>query len=74
MIFDFTPVVGTPESDGLAPDLLMSVIDVICDKLVVDLDLVEVAPHYDSGVTAVAAARTLFESISSIEASRLKLT
>lgn len=52
----------------------MSVIDVICDKLVVDLDLVEVAPHYDSGVTAVAAARTLFESISSIEASRLKLT
>lgn len=68
----YAPAVGNPESDGLTPDALLTILDGICDSRVIGFDLVEVAPHYDRGETAVAAARTLFEVISSIEASRKK--
>jgi len=66
----FAPGVGNPESDGLSPDTLISILNQLCDDRVIGLDLVEVSPHYDSGATAAAAARVLFEAICSIEVSR----
>jgi arginase family enzyme len=37
----------------------------------IGFDLVEVCPNYDTGVTAVAAARVLFEVIAQAEKTRL---
>lgn len=70
-VFDpaFAPGVGNPEPSGLTPRHVFSIIDAICDRRVVCLDLVEVTPHYDQGISAILAARTLFEALCSIEAS-----
>jgi len=71
-VFDpaFAPAVQNPEPDGLSAEVLFELLHVLCDDCVIGLDLVEVAPHYDSGVTAVLAAKTLFEALCSIEKAR----
>jgi agmatinase len=60
----FAPAVQNPEPEGL--DILCEV----CDSRVVAFDLVEVAPHYDQGITAIQAARIMFEVLCHIEEAR----
>ena len=57
----FAPAVQNPEPDGLSMHVLLNLLCSVCDQRVAAFDIVEVAPHYDMGVTAIQAARTMFE-------------
>jgi agmatinase len=67
----YAPAVQNPEPGGLEGHTLLDILCGICDKWVVGFDVVEVAPNYDFGVTAVQAAKTIFEFLSSVEKSRI---
>lgn len=66
----FAPAVQNPEPDGLSTEVFFDLLQGLSDKRIIALDLVEVAPHYDNGATAVLAARTLFEVLCYIERAR----
>jgi agmatinase len=63
----FAPGVQNPEPDGLSMNILLNILCEVCDYRVAALDLVEVAPNYDNGTTAIQAAKILFELLCSIE-------
>jgi agmatinase len=71
-VFDpaYAPAVGNPEADGLAPDTVLTMVNEICDDRIAGLDLVEITPHYDTGITAALGARVIFEALCAIEKSR----
>lgn len=64
------PAVQNPEPDGLSMHLFLDLLCAVCDQRIVAFDLVEVSPRYDSGVTAVQAAKTLFEALCHVEDGR----
>jgi agmatinase len=66
----FAPAVQNPEPEGLDMHTLLEILCKVCDHRVVAFDLVEVAPHYDNGVTAIQAAKTMFEVLCCIEKTR----
>jgi len=66
----FAPAVQNPEPDGLDMPMLLDLLGKVCDRRIVAFDLVEVAPHYDKGVTAIQAAKTIFEMLCHIEKAR----
>ncbi len=66
----FAPAVQNPEPEGLHMDVFLDILCNLCDSRVVAFDLVEVAPHYDQGITAIQAARTIFEVLCHIEKAR----
>jgi agmatinase len=66
----FAPAVQNPESDGLETHTLLDVLCALCDKHVVGFDVVELAPVYDQGISAVAAAKVIFEMLCQLEKSR----
>jgi len=68
----FAPGVGNPEPDGMSPDLCFSILARACDERLAGLDLVEVSPHYDNGMTAALAAKIVFEAICAAESARTK--
>lgn len=68
----FAPGVGNPEPDGMWPDLCFGILTRVCDERLVGLDLVEVSPGHDNGITAVLGAKILFEAICAAEAARTK--
>ncbi|MFX1486042.1 MAG: agmatinase [Promethearchaeota archaeon] len=59
----YAPGVGNPEPGGLSFSTLLELALGISEtsKRVVGLDVVEIAPEYDNGVTAVCAAKIIFE-------------
>jgi len=64
--------VGNPEFNGLTPDELLILAGTVANEKMLGFDLVEVSPNYDSGVTAAAGARVIFEVIAQAEKSRLR--
>ena len=66
----FVPAVPNPEPDGLCTHMFYDLLSNVCDKRVIALDVVEVAPHYDTGITAIQAAKTIFEMLCHIEKAR----
>jgi len=62
----YAPAVQTPEPEGISTYQLLEIISKINLKDLVAFDIVEVAPQYDSGVTATVAAKTIFEVLSQI--------
>lgn len=64
------PAVQNPEPDGLSVQLLLDLVCGLCDNRVMGIDLVEVTPPYDQGVTAIQAAKILFETLCRIEKAR----
>ncbi len=59
------PGVGNPEPEGIDLSVLLDVMQGIIDHRIIGFDVVEVSPPYDpSGITAVAAAKLIFELIS----------
>lgn len=66
----FAPAVQNPEPDGLCPRMFYELLNALCDKRVVAFDVVEVAPHYDNGITAIQAAKVLFEVLCYMEKTR----
>ena len=63
----FAPAVQNPEPDGLDMHMFLDLLGKVCDHQIVALDLVEVAPHYDKGITAIQAAKTIFEVLCYVE-------
>lgn len=68
----FAPGVQNPEPDGLTMSTFLNLLCGLCDQRVVALDLVEAAPNYDNGTTAICAAKTLFEALCRIEKMKSK--
>jgi len=66
----FAPGVANPEFNGITPNELMELVSAAATKRMISFDLVEVCPNYDTGATAVAAARVIFEAIAQAEKSR----
>jgi agmatinase len=66
----FVPAVQNPEPEGLDTTTLLDILGAVCDSRVVGVDLVEVAPNYDRGLTAIQAAKILFEVLSCLERAR----
>jgi len=66
----FAPAVQNPEPDGLDVHVFLDLLCQVCDHRIVAFDLVEVAPHYDNGITAIQAAKTIFETLCQVEKAR----
>ncbi len=66
----FAPAVQNPEPDGLSMEMFLDILCGLCDHRIVAFDLVEVTPHYDRGITAVQAAKTIFEVLCGVEKSK----
>ncbi len=66
----FAPGVANPEFNGMTPEELLSLATTVADERMIGFDVVEVCPNYDTGATAVAAARVIFEVIAQAEKAR----
>lgn len=66
----FAPAVQNPEPDGLCTHHLYDILSEACDERFVAFDVVENTPPYDNGVTAILAAKTIFEVLSYFEKAR----
>jgi agmatinase len=66
----FAPGVGNPEFNGLTAEELLALATSVADEKMIGFDVVEVSPNYDTGVTAAAAARLIFEIIARSEKAR----
>ncbi|MCS4541800.1 MAG: agmatinase [Euryarchaeota archaeon] len=62
----FAPEVGCPEPGGLTTRQLLDAINVIGKIGIDSFDVVEVSPTYIGGITAVAAARVVFNILGTI--------
>lgn len=63
----FVPAVQNPEADGITTGDLLDMVCALCDKRVVGFDVLEIAPVYDQGISAVAAAKVMFEMLCHLE-------
>lgn len=64
----FAPGVGNPEPHGVNPSKLMELLSTIAaSNEVMGVDVVEVSPNYDKGMTAILAAKTIVELTSAIK-------
>lgn len=60
----YMPGTGTPEGDGLSPRELLAGLELMADCQVVGLDLVELAPPFDTAeISACLAAKILREAL-----------
>ena len=59
----YAPAVGNPHPEGLSTSMLLDSVEAVMQGKVVGLDLNEVYPHYDTGVTATTAAYIIMESL-----------
>lgn len=66
----FAPGVANPEFDGITPSELIEITTAVAGGRMIGFDLVEVCPNYDTGATAAAAARVMFEVIAQAEKAR----
>ncbi len=66
----FAPAVQNPEADGINTSKLLDIACALCDKRVTGFDGVEIAPAYDQGISAVAAAKVMFEMLCHLEKAR----
>jgi agmatinase len=66
----YAPAVQNPEPEGLEIHALLDILCSVCDKRVVGFDVVEVAPNYDQGISAIQAAKVMFEALCQMEKSR----
>jgi agmatinase len=63
------PAVGNPSPEGISVPTLLDLIQACMGAKVGGIDLTEVSPHYDSGLTATQAAYILLESMYFLESS-----
>jgi len=68
----FVPAVQNPEPNGLCSHMFYILLNGLCDSRVAAFDVVEVAPNYDNGNSAVQVARTIFEMLCHIEKAKKK--
>lgn len=58
----YAPGVANPEPEGLKPTMLLDILNLVLDRRVVGLDLVELSPPYDNGLASIHAAKILLEA------------
>jgi agmatinase len=68
----FAPAVQNPEPEGIDTTTLLDIVCALCDKRVIGFDVLEVAPIYDQGVSAIVAAKVMFEMLCQLEKTRIK--
>jgi len=68
----YAPAVQNPEPEGITTTDLVDLVCGLCDKRVVGFDVLEIAPIYDQGVSAIVAAKVVFEMLCQLEKSRRK--
>jgi len=68
----FAPAVQNPEPEGINTTALLDIACALCDRRVLGFDVVEIAPIYDQGVSAIVAAKVTFEMLCQLEKSRKK--
>ncbi|MGB9959495.1 MAG: agmatinase [Candidatus Bathyarchaeales archaeon] len=68
----YAPAVQNPEPDGIEMHILLDILCSVCDKRLLGFDVLEIAPNYDNGVSAVQAAKVIFEVLCAIESAKLK--
>lgn len=66
----YAPAVQNPEPEGMDTSTLLDIVCDLCDKRVVGFDVLEIAPHYDQGVSAITAAKIIFEMLCQLEKAR----
>ncbi len=66
----YAPAVQNPEADGVSTSKLLDIVCALCDKRVVGFDCLEIAPVYDQGISAIAAAKVMFEMLCQLEKTR----
>jgi agmatinase len=66
----YVPAVPNPEPEGLDTATLLDLLAVVCDRRVIGFDVVEVAPHYDQGLTAIQATKVIFEVLGFLESAQ----
>jgi agmatinase len=66
----FAPAVQNPEPEGINTTALLEIVCALCDKRVVGFDVLEIAPMYDQGVSAIVAAKVMFEMLCQLEKTR----
>ena len=66
----FAPAVQNPEPEGLDTHALLDIACGLCNRRVVGFDVVEVTPAYDKGVSAIAAAKVVFQMLCQLERAR----
>lgn len=62
----YAPGVGNPEPDGLSMSELLTIVQSAMGRNIIGLDAVEVAPELDSGQTAAACAKVIFEEVAAL--------
>ncbi len=66
----FAPAVQNPEPGGITTSQLIDLACSLCDKRVLGFDVVEIAPIYDQGISAIAAAKVICEMLCQLEKNR----
>ncbi len=66
----YAPAVQNPEPEGLETHTLLDILCNTCDNRIIGFDVVEVAPNYDHGISAIQAAKITFEVLCCLEKSR----
>ena len=66
----FAPAVQNPEPEGITTTALLDIVCALCDKRVVGFDVLEIAPMFDQGVSAIVAAKVMFEMLCQLEKKR----
>src|SRR3989337_2710230 len=66
----YAPAVQNPEPGGISTTNLLDIVCALCDKRVVGFDVLEIAPAYDQGVSAIVAAKVTFEMLCQLEKTR----
>ena len=66
----YVPAAQNPEADGLEMAVLLDILESVCDDRVIGFDVVEIAPNYDQGVSAIQAAKVIFELLCLLEKSK----
>jgi len=66
----YVPAVPNPEPEGLDTATLLDLLAAVCDRRVIGFDVVEVAPHYDQGLTAIQATKVIFEVLGFLESAQ----
>ena len=66
----FVPAVQNPEAEGLEMHTFLDILESVCDKRVIGFDVLEIAPNFDQGVSAIQAAKVIFEVLACLEKAR----
>jgi agmatinase len=63
----YAPAVQNPEPEGIDTATLLDLVCELCDSRVVGFDVLEIAPNYDRGISAITAAKIMFEILCQLE-------